>query len=177
LLLLQWSRRAARFDEHWDAVLLEEQDRTRWDAAAIDEGLALARSALRQGGGWYALQAALAAEHARAATATDTDWATVVQLYDRLLAVRPSPVVRLNRAVAMAMRDGPEAGLAVLDDLGRPRELEGSHLLLAVRGELLRRAGRRDEALAATRAARELVRSPAEARLLDRRIRELTPDR
>lgn len=173
LLLLQWSRRAARFDEHWDTVLLEDQDRSAWDRAAIEEGQALARSALRQGDGWYALQAALAAEHARAATAADTDWAMVVQLYDRLLAVRPSPVVRLNRAVAMAMRDGPEAGLAALDELGRPKELDGSHLLSAVRGELLRRAGRRDEALRATRAARELVRSPAEARLLDRRIVEL----
>ncbi len=97
----------------------------------------------------------------------------MVHLYDRLLAVRPSPVVRLNRAVAMAMRDGPEAGLAALDELGRPKELDGSHLLSAVRGELLRRAGRRDEALRANRAARELVRSPAEARLLDRRISEL----
>ena len=173
LLLLQWSRRAARFDEHWDTVLLEDQDRSAWDRAAIEEGQALARSALREGDGWYALQAALAAQHARAATAADTDWAMVVHLYDRLLAVRPSPVVRLNRAVAMAMRDGPEAGLAALDDLGRPKELDGSHLLSAVRGELLRRAGRRDEALRATRAARELVRSPAEARLLDRRISEL----
>lgn len=177
LLLLQWSRRAARFDEQWDTVLLEDQDRSLWDRAAIEEGLALARSALRtelrEGDGWYALQAALAAQHARAATAADTDWATVVQLYDRLLSIRPSPVVRLNRAVAMAMRDGPEAGLAALDELGRPRELDGSHLLGAVRGELLRRAGRRDEALRATREARELVRSPAEARLLDRRISEL----
>ena len=173
LLLLQWSRRAARFDEHWDTVLLEDQDRSAWDRAAIEEGQALARSALSEGDGWYALQAALAAQHARAATAADTDWAMVVPLYDRLLAVRPSPVVRLNRAVAMAMRDGPEAGLAALDDLGRPKELDGSHLLSAVRGELLRRAGRRDEALRATRAARELVRSPAEARLLDRRISEL----
>ncbi|MBN9374443.1 MAG: sigma-70 family RNA polymerase sigma factor [Cellulomonas sp.] len=173
LLLLQWSRRAARFDEHWDTVLLEDQDRSAWDRAAIEEGQALARSALSEGDGWYALQAALAAQHARAATAADTDWAMVVHLYDRLLAVRPSPVVRLNRAVAMAMRDGPEAGLAALDDLGRPKELDGSHLLSAVRGELLRRAGRRDEALRATRAARELVRSPAEARLLDRRISEL----
>jgi len=176
LLLLQWSRRAARFDERWDAVLLEDQDRSLWDRAAIDEGQALARSALREGGGWYALQAALAAQHALAPTAADTDWATVVQLYDRLLALRPSPVVRLNRAVAMAMRDGPEAGLTALDELGRPKELDRSHLLAAVRGELLRRAGRREEALAATRAARELVRSPAEARLLDRRISELSTD-
>lgn len=174
LTLLQWSRRGARFDDEGDVVLLDDQDRSRWDRVAIEEGLALARAALREGDGWYALQAALAAQHARAETAQGTDWPVVVHLYDRLLAVRRSPVVELARAVAVAMRDGPKAGLDALDALGDPRELGGSHVLDATRGELLRRAGRRDEALAALRRARERVLAPAEARLLDRRIADLT---
>lgn len=177
LLLLQWSRRGARFDDAGDVVLLEDQDRPAWDRDAIAEGCALARSALQGGEGWYSLQAAIAAAHARARTPEDTDWVTVVHLYDRLLAVRQSPVVALGRAVAVAVRDGPAAGLAALEALGRPKELAGGHSLDAVRGELLRRAGRRVEALEATRAARALVRSPAEARLLDRRIAALAAGR
>ncbi len=177
LLLLQWSRRAARFSADGEVVLLEDQDRSLWDRAAIGEGLVLARSALLEGDGWYVLQAALAAQHARATTAADTDWALMVHLYDRLLAIRPSPVVALNRAVAVAVRSGPEAGLAALDEIGRPAELAGSHVLDAVRGELLRRAGRPHEAAEALRAARNLVRSPADARLLDRRLADLTAER
>ena len=177
LLLLQWSRRAARFSADGEVVLLEDQDRSLWDRAAIGEGLVLARSALLEGDGWYVLQAALAAQHARATTAADTDWALMVHLYDRLLAIRPSPVVALNRAVAVAVRSGPEAGLAALDEIGRPAELAGSHVLDAVRGELLRRAGRPHEAAVALRAARNLVRSPADARLLDRRLADLTAER
>ena len=177
LLLLQWSRRAARFSADGEVVLLEDQDRSLWDRAAIGEGLVLARSALLEGDGWYVLQAALAAQHARATTAADTDWALMVHLYDRLLAIRPSPVVALNRAVAVAVRSGPEAGLAALDEIGRPAELAGSHVLDAVRGELLRRAGRLHEAADALRAARSLVRSPAHARLLDRRLADLTAER
>ncbi|GEL94843.1 RNA polymerase sigma factor [Cellulomonas composti] len=174
LMLLQWSRRAARFDPAGDVVLLEDQDRSLWDSDAVREGLSLAYAARRDGSaGWYALQAAVAAEHARAGSASSTDWAAVVGLYDELVAIRPSPTVLLARAVAVGMRDGPDAGLAALDALGRPAELAGTHWFDAVRGDLLRRAGRPAEALFALRAARAQVRSPAEARFLDRRIADL----
>jgi RNA polymerase sigma-70 factor (ECF subfamily) len=174
LMLLQDSRREARVDPSGDVVLLEEQDRARWDAAEIAEGLALVDGALRDergDPGPYALQAAIAALHAQAPTAEQTDWPQIAALYGVLARVAPSPVVALNRAVAVAMVDGPEAGLRALGAL--TPELDGYHLLHAARADLARRLGRRDEALAAYRRARELAPNDAERRYLDRRIGEL----
>jgi RNA polymerase sigma-70 factor, ECF subfamily len=166
LMLLQDSRRDARVDRTGELVLLEEQDRTLWDQARIDEGLrVLDRARLRRRPGPYQLQAAIAAGHAQG-----TDWATVAAVYDRLLAVQPSPVVRLNRAVAIALAGRPDEGLAEIDALS---ELEGYHLLHAARADLLRRLGRREEAAAEYRRARELTANEPERRFLERRLREV----
>jgi RNA polymerase sigma-70 factor, ECF subfamily len=141
LLLLQHSRRAARLDAAGEPVPLDEQDRTRWDRPAIDEGLGLLDAALRRRQpGPYQVQAAIAACHARADHAADTDWPQIAALYGRLVELVPSPVVRLNRAVAVAMADGPAAGLALVDELAG--ELAGYRLLPATRADLLRRLGR-----------------------------------
>jgi len=171
LMLLHDSRRAARLDPDGELVTLEEQDRTAWDRAAIDEGLAQLDQALaasQHGGrpGVYQLQAAIAAAHAVAARWADTDWRGIVRLYDRLSLVSPSPVVTLNRAVAVAMAEGPAAGLALLADL----ELSGYHLLPATRADLLRRLDRPAEAAAAYREALELAPTEAERRYLTRRL-------
>ncbi|MFF7341127.1 RNA polymerase sigma factor [Streptomyces sp. NPDC008163] len=153
LLLLQHSRSAARLDADGGLVTLEHQDRSLWDRALIAEGAALARGALPAGGP-YALQAAIAAQHALAPDAAATDWAAVVTLYDSLLALRANPVVALNRAVALGMRDGPGAQLEAVDALGRPRELAGHHAFPAVRADALRRLGRTEEAAEMYEAAR-----------------------
>ncbi|HVV85266.1 MAG TPA: DUF6596 domain-containing protein [Kofleriaceae bacterium] len=175
LMLLTDARRPARTDEAGDVVLLEEQDRSRWDRAAIAEGLALVDQALTRGAiGPYALQAAIAALHARAATAADTDWPQIEALYQRLYAMRPTPVIGLNLAVAEAMARGPEAGLARLAALSADRTLDGYHLLPAARADLLRRLGRRAEAAAAYREALALVTNEPERRFLARRLAELT---
>ncbi|MFK0099336.1 sigma-70 family RNA polymerase sigma factor [Streptomyces sp. NPDC091040] len=153
LLLLQHSRRAARLDADGGLVRLERQDRSLWDRALITEGAALAREALPAGGP-YALQAAIAAQHALAPDAAATDWAAVVALYDSLLALRANPVVALNRAVALGMRDGPRAQLEAVDALGTPKELAGHHAFPAVRADALRRLGRTGEAAEMYEAAR-----------------------
>jgi RNA polymerase sigma-70 factor (ECF subfamily) len=171
LMLLQDARRAARLDERGAMVLLAHQDRTRWDRAQIAEGLALvARAMDRPEIGPYALQAAIAAEHDRAERAEDTDWTTILALYDLLVRAQRSPVVALNRAVALAMARGAGPGLAALEAV---QGLDGYHLLHAARADLLRRLGRRDEAAAAYRRARELTLNPVEREFLDRRLREL----
>jgi RNA polymerase sigma-70 factor, ECF subfamily len=175
LMLLQDSRRDARTGPDGELVLLEEQDRSRWDRAQIAEGLALVERALRRGRpGPYQLQAAIAAVHAGAADATATDWPQIVALYAELARHRPDPVVALNHAVAVAMVDGPGRGLELLDGIAG---LERYRLFHAARGELLRRLGRTTDAVAAYRRARELATNPAEQRFLDARLRTLPPVR
>jgi len=174
LMLLHDARREARTGPDGELVLLDAQDRSRWDRAQISEGLRLAASALAAGAvGPYALQAAIAGFHARAARAADTDWRGIAALYDRLLAAEPSPVVALNRAVAVAMAEGPARGLELLDGLAADGALAGYHLLPAARADLLRRLGRRAEAAAAYRAALELTSNAAERRFLERRLGEV----
>ncbi|MEV4603593.1 RNA polymerase sigma factor [Amycolatopsis sp. NPDC049253] len=175
LLLLQHSRRGARLDSDGELVTLEDQDRSRWDAAAIDEGLALVDTALHRGSpGPYQLQAAIAACHAAAPAASDTDWPQIAALYGELAKRVPSPVVQLNRAVAVAMADGPAAGLALADAMAG--DLDGYHLLPATRADLLRRLGRRDEAADAYRAALALAGNEADRRFLRRRLSEISPE-
>ena len=175
LLLLHDARRAARVDATGELVPLEDQDRSRWDASQIAEGTRLLEAAL-QGGrpGPYQVQAAIAACHATAAEAADTDWAQIAALYGQLARLVPSAVVRLNRAVAVGMRDGPAAGLALVEQLERTGELASYHLLPATRADLLRRLGRRDEAAAAYREALELAPTEPERRYLARRLTETT---
>ena len=173
-MLLTDARRPARLDRDGDVVPLEEQDRTRWDRAEISEGLDLLAAALRhRQAGQYLLQAAIAACHARAASPADTDWAQIASLYAALREVVPSPVVELNRAVAVAMADGPDAGLALVEALERESQLAGYHLLQATRADLLRRLGRLDEAAASYRAALALTATEPERRFLARRLAEI----
>jgi len=173
LMLFHAARVEARVDAAGDLVPLEEQDRTRWDGVTIDEGVALLDRALRRGRpGPYQLQAAIAACHATAPDAAATDWAEIATLYRELARVMPTPVVELNRAVAVAMADGPEAGLALVDALDASGALREYHLLPATRADLLRRLGRRTEAAAAYRAALSLTTSEAERRYLERRLAE-----
>jgi RNA polymerase sigma-70 factor (ECF subfamily) len=173
LMLLHDARRATRLDDSGDVVTLEEQDRGRWDAAEIAEGRALLDAALRRRRpGPYQLQAAISACHATAATADDTDWPEIAALYGQLARLVPSPVVRLNRAVAVGMAEGPEAGLELVSRLQASGELPGYHLLPATRADLLRRLGRDQEAAAAYREALELAPTDAERRFLLRRLAE-----
>ena len=172
LLLLTDARRPARLDADGEIVLLEDQDRGRWDAALIAEGRRQLARAVRLGGeGRYVLQAAIAAEHARATEADATDWRRIAALYAALAALDRSPVVLLNMAVAVAMVDGPAAGLALAD--GVATELDGYHLLHATRAELLRRAERPQEAREALERALALAPHDAERRLLERRLEAL----
>jgi RNA polymerase sigma-70 factor (ECF subfamily) len=174
LMLLHESRRAARTSPTGDVVLLESQDRSLWNRDQIAEGTALVERALRSGAiGPYAVQAAISALHAQAAQAAATDWAQIVGLYDLLLRMDPSPVIALNRAVAVAMRDGPEAGLALVDDLLGQGELADYRLVHAARADFCRRLGRKDEARAAYGRALELTRQEPERRFLVRRLAEL----
>jgi RNA polymerase sigma-70 factor, ECF subfamily len=174
LMLLTESRRPARSDAEGGPVLLEDQDRSLWNPSLIGEGRAtLDRAMATRRIGPYAIQAAIAALHAQAPCATDTDWSRIVGLYDVLLAAEPSPIVALNRAVAVAMRDGPEAGLALMDALDREGALDGYRLLHAARADLCRRLERRNEAIIAYRRALELTSQGPERRLLQRRLREL----
>jgi RNA polymerase sigma-70 factor (ECF subfamily) len=175
LLLLHGARRAARINAAGELVPLEEQDRSRWDASEIKEGVQLLEAALRRGRpGPYQVQAAIAACHSTAAEASDTDWAQIAALYGQLSRLVPSAVVKLNRAVAVGMRDGPAAGLALVERLEEAGELAGYHLLPATRADLLRRLGRRDEAALAYREALELVSTDPERRYLTRRLAETT---
>ena len=173
LLLLHHARRAARVDDAGDLVPLEAQDRRRWDRGAIAEGSALLEAALRRRQpGPYQVQAAIAACHATADDAAATDWAQIAQLYDRLHAMAPTPVVALNRAVAVAMAAGPAAGLALVDELEASGALPRYYLVPATRADLLRRLGRMREAAAAYRAAMDLDATDAEHRYLARRLAE-----
>ncbi len=174
LMLLHESRRAARTSPDGELVLLADQDRALWDGAMIAEGCALVERALRSRRfGPYTLQAAIAAVHAEAGTAEETDWAQIVGLYDVLLRADPSPVVELNRAAAVAMRDGPAAGLARVDALLARGELAGYHLAHSARADLLRRLGRTADARAAYERALELAKQEPERRFLERRIGEM----
>ncbi|MEU2617920.1 RNA polymerase sigma factor [Streptomyces sp. NPDC007157] len=173
LLLLHDARRDTRVDRAGDLVTLEDQDRTAWDRAEIDEGAALLEGALRRGRpGPYQIQAAVAACHVTAATAADTDWADIAGLYGELQRYVPSAVVRLNRAVAVGMAEGGEAGLALVAELEAEDELAGYHLLPATRADLLRRMGRTPEAAASYERALELVENAAERRFLEKRLTE-----
>ncbi|MBI1397163.1 MAG: RNA polymerase subunit sigma-24 [Betaproteobacteria bacterium] len=174
LMLLHESRRPARTTQEGDLILLEDQDRRLWRRDLVAEGTALVERALStRRFGPYAVQAAISAVHAEAAAASETDWPQIVGLYDVLLRMTPSPVVALNRAVAVAMRDGPEAGLALVDALLRENHLVDYHLAHAARADFCRRLGRLDDARAAYRRALELVRQGAERRFLERRLREM----
>jgi RNA polymerase sigma-70 factor, ECF subfamily len=175
LMLLHHSRSATRVDDAGEMVPLEEQDRTRWNREAIAEGVDLLKSALRLGrSGPYQLQAAIAACHATAPRAADTDWVQIAALYGELAEVVASPVVRLNRAVAVAMAEGPAAGLELVETLEASGELAEYHLLPATRADLLRRLRRPVEAAASYREALELVATDAERRYLARRLAEVT---
>jgi RNA polymerase sigma-70 factor (ECF subfamily) len=175
LMLLQHSRRDARVNANGDLVLLEDQHRDLWNTGEIDEGLAMLARAQSLGlVGPYAIQAAIAAEHATAPHVDATDWPAIVRWYRALLRVQPSPVVALNAAVAVAMADGPQAGLAMVDRLDETGALERYYLLPATRADLLRRLGRNDEAAAAYRQALALVTNPAERRFLEGRLAEVT---
>jgi RNA polymerase sigma-70 factor (ECF subfamily) len=178
LMLLHDSRRAARVDAAGDLVVLEDQDRGLWDHPAIAQACAVLDAALRLGRpGPYQVQAAIAACHATAPTAPATDWAEIALLYERLVEMAPSPIIALNRAVAVAMADGPATGLQLVEQLDASGALSGYHLLPATRADLLRRLGRLAEAAAAYHDALELATTDAERRYLARRIREVSASR
>lgn len=175
LMLLHDARRETRVAADGELVLLEEQDRARWDRAEIEEGCALVRAALaRARPGTYALEAAIAAVHAESESAEQTDWAQIVGLYRRLFELYPSPVVALNHAVAVAMAEGYQVGLDLVEALGEA--LAGYHLWHAARADLLRRLGRREEAIASYRRAHALSHNSSESRFLVRRLAELGAD-
>ena len=178
LMLLHESRRDARVSADGELILLEQQDRSRWDHAMIREGTDVLDAALSHGpAGPYVVQAAIAALHAQAPRAEETDWAQIAALYRRLVQLNDSPVIELNRAVALAMADGPHAGLRILDQLGRGGELERYLYFHAARADLLRRAQRHAAAADAYRRALELVGNEPERRFLERRLREVTATR
>jgi RNA polymerase sigma-70 factor, ECF subfamily len=173
LMLLHDARRRSRLDHHGDLVTLEDQDRALWDAAEISEGVSLLEDALRRGRpGPYQIQAAIAACHATAATADRTDWPQIAALYGRLAEFLPTPVVKLNHAVAVGMARGPLAGLELVEALEASGQLAGYHLLPATRADFLRRLGRASEAAAAYAEALELASTDAERRYLTRRLAE-----
>ena len=175
LMLLHDARRDARVSPSGELVLLEEQDRSLWNREQIGEGVALVERALTSRGfGPYALQAAIAAVHAEAAVPETTDWAQIAGLYDVLLRADPSPIVELNRAVAIAMRDGADAGLALIDALLARGELSEYHLAHSARADLLRRLGRAAEAISAYERALSLVKQEPERRFLERRLAGLS---
>jgi RNA polymerase sigma-70 factor (ECF subfamily) len=173
LLLLQDSRREARVNEVGDLVLLEDQDRKRWNHRQIAEALPLVSEALKAGGGPYTLQAAIAGVHCQAARPPDTDWSQIVRIYDLLERIQPSPIVSLNRAVAVAMANGPSAGLAIIETLSESGDLENYHLFHAARADMLRRIGSAKEASASYRRALEMATNESERRFLERRLSEV----
>ena len=177
LMLLHDSRRDARSDEDGNLVVLEEQDRGTWDRRQIAEALPLVEEALRGRPGAFALQAAIAALHCQAARADQTDWPQIVRLYDRLERLQPSPIVSLNRAVAIAMVDGPRAALTLVAALADAGDLDGYHLLHAARADLLRRLGAASEAAASYTRALALVTNDSERRFLERRLQEVSSQR
>ncbi|WP_242060062.1 RNA polymerase sigma factor [Oscillatoria sp. FACHB-1407] len=173
LMLLHDSRRDARLDEAGDLILLEDQDRSRWNHLQIAEALPLVEESLRGGTGVYALQAAIAALHCQAARAEETDWAQIVRLYEVLERLQPSPVVTLNRAVAIAMAESPQAAFGLINQLAP--ELDSYHLFHATRADLFRRIGAFEEASQSYKRALELVTNDSERRFLERRLREVQP--
>ena len=173
LMLLHDARRDARLDAAGDLVVLEEQDRSRWNQPQIAEALPLVEEALRGGAGPYALQAAIAAEHCRAARPEETNWRQIVRLYDLLERLQPSPVVSLNRAVAVAMADEPRPALVIVDALAAAGDLDNYHLLHATRADLLRRIGSPEEAAKSYQRALALATNESERRFLERRLREV----
>lgn len=174
LMLLHDSRRDARLDENGDIVVLEEQDRTLWNQYQIEEALPLVEAAFSSSPGPYAVQAAIAALHCRASHAEDTDWRQIALLYGLLYGLQPSPIVSLNRAVAVAMAEGLQDGLVLLDQLERTGELDEYHLFHAARADLFRRAGSRAEAAQSYQRALALVTNDSERRFLERRLREVS---
>ena len=175
LMLLQDARRDARMGETGDLIILEEQDRSRWNQEQIAEALPLVTDAFRGEPGRFALQAAIATVHCQAERAEDTDWPRIVGFYDLLERAQPSPVVSLNRAVAVAMVDGPGPALALIDALTAAGDLDNYHLLHATRADLLRRIGSREEAAKSYTRALTLVTNDSERRFLERRLREVQP--
>jgi RNA polymerase sigma-70 factor (ECF subfamily) len=173
LMLLHDARRDARMDEAGDIVVLEEQDRGLWNQRQIAEALPLVEEAFLGGPGPFAVQAAIAALHCRAARAEDTDWPQIVRLYDLLERLQPSPIVSLNRAVAIAMAEGPQPALAIIDALAATDDLEDYHLLHAARADLLRRIGSPMEAAKSYARALALATNDSERRYLERRLREV----
>jgi len=173
LMLLHDSRREARLDEDNNLVVLEEQDRTLWNRPQIDEALALVEEALRSELGPFAIEAAIAAEHCKAARPEDTNWSQIVNLYDLLSEVMPSPIVSLNRAVAIAMARGPRPALELIDELAAAGELDDYHLLHAARADMLRRLGNNEAAAESYEAALNLATNDNERRFLERRLREM----
>jgi RNA polymerase sigma-70 factor (ECF subfamily) len=173
LMLLHDSRRDARLDQAGDLVVLDEQDRSRWNRPQIAEALPLVEEAFRAGPGPFAVQAAIAAVHCQAARAEDTDWPQILRMYDLLERLQLSPIVSLNRAVAVAMVQGPRAGLALIDALAAAGDLDNYHLLDAARADLLRRLGSSAEAAKAYERALALVSNDSERRFLERRLREV----
>ena len=173
LMLLHDARRDARVDDAGDLVVLEEQDRSLWNREQITEALPLVTDGLRGGPGVFAVQAAIAAVHCRAARAEDTDWAQIVNLYDMLQQLQPSPIVQLNRAVAVAMVQGPRTGLELIDGLAASNDLENYHLLHAARADFLRRMADFPEAEKSYQRALELATNESERRYLQRRLKEV----
>jgi RNA polymerase sigma-70 factor (ECF subfamily) len=175
LMLLHDARREARLDHAGDIVVLEEQDRSRWDQRQIAEALPLVDEAFRVGPGPFAVQAAIAALHCQAARFEDTDWPQIVRLYSLLERLQPSPIVSLNRAVAVAMVRGPQAGLALIDAIVADNDLDSYHLMHAARADLLRRMGSAEDAAKSYERALSLVTNDSERRYLERRLREVRP--
>jgi predicted RNA polymerase sigma factor len=175
LMELNASRAAARTDADGEPILLMEQDRTRWDFPQIRRGLqALGRAQQLGGeGGFYVLQAEIVACHARADTADATDWARIASFYEKLSARAPSPVIELNRAVAVGMAEGPQAGLAIIEAIAHEPALKNYHLLIGVRGDFLQKLGRHDEARAAFEAAAALAGNRRDRDLMRKRAREV----
>ncbi|MBF8305764.1 MAG: polymerase subunit sigma-24, partial [Acidobacteria bacterium] len=173
LMLLHDSRRDARVNEAGDLVILEEQDRSRWNREQIAEALPLVEEAFRAGPGPFGVQAGIAALHCQAARPEDTDWPQIVGLYGFLERLQPSPVVSLNRAVAVAMADGPQPALALIDALAATGDLDSYHLLHAARADMLRRLGYSKEAAQSYERALALVTNDSERRFLERRLREV----
>jgi len=173
LMLLQDSRRNARLDERGDIVLLEEQDRQKWNREQIEEALPLVEEALRRGAGPFSLQAAIASMHCRASSPEDTNWPEIARLYAILERIQPSPIIALNRAVAVGMAEGPERALVLIDALAAAGDLENYHLLHAARADMLRRIGSSEEAAKSYTRALALVTNDSERRFLERRLREV----
>ena len=175
LMLLHESRRTARTSSSGDVILLGDQDRSLWNKALINEGLSLVQRALSANiAGRYSIQAAIAAVHAQANDASNTDWAQIVALYQVLLRIEPSPIVELNRAVAVAMKDGPMAGLDLIDAILNRGDLKDYHLAHSARADLFRRLGRFDEARAAYKQALDLTQLEPERRFYEKRLAEIT---